>query len=218
LDTVVPSPSWPTPWAPQQGHRAAGFGYGLSILQCEASLTRVFDHPLRGREFFKEVLRDQLDLGRPDQVALLIERRITAATAGRFRTRVITAGVRPSFHVDCTHSRLKKYFTKEHVLHTEATFNDTYDVGVRRGLGNLRYPRQLGDPITGRLLALEQVAHDRGLAPAQLAELPTRAPPGQWATRGFLQYSTRRHRRANPVISRSLWWATMALAIWPVGQ
>jgi hypothetical protein len=50
--------------------RRAGYRYQLSILQMEVSLTQVFDRPLRGREFFEEVIRDNLDLGRPDRVQL----------------------------------------------------------------------------------------------------------------------------------------------------
>jgi hypothetical protein len=33
----------------------------------EVSLTQIFDRPLRGREFFEEIIRDNLDLGRPDR-------------------------------------------------------------------------------------------------------------------------------------------------------
>jgi hypothetical protein len=51
-------------------HRAAGFDYHLSLLQVEVSRTQVFDRPLRGREFFEAVIRDHLDLGRPDQVRI----------------------------------------------------------------------------------------------------------------------------------------------------
>jgi hypothetical protein len=29
------------------------------------SLTQIFERPLRGREFFEEIIRDNLDLGRP---------------------------------------------------------------------------------------------------------------------------------------------------------
>src|SRR5258708_9377719 len=53
---------------------ASGFSYRLSILQMEVSLTQVFDNPVRGREFFEEVIRDNLDLGRPDRVQLLLHR------------------------------------------------------------------------------------------------------------------------------------------------
>jgi hypothetical protein len=50
----------------------------------EISLTQVFDRPIHGREFFEEVIRDNLDIGRPDQVQLLFERKITRRTPGRF--------------------------------------------------------------------------------------------------------------------------------------
>jgi hypothetical protein len=35
------------------------------------------------------VIRENLDLGRPDQVQLLFGRRVTKQTPGRFRTRVL---------------------------------------------------------------------------------------------------------------------------------
>jgi hypothetical protein len=76
--------------------QAAGFPYRLSILQMEVSRTQVFDRPVRGREFFEEIIRDNLDLGRPSRVQLLFTRRITRATPGRFQTRVVTHGVAPS--------------------------------------------------------------------------------------------------------------------------
>ena len=44
-------------------HRTAGFTYQLSILQMEVSVTQVFARPLRGREFFEAVIRENLDLG-----------------------------------------------------------------------------------------------------------------------------------------------------------
>jgi hypothetical protein len=37
----------------------------VSILQAEFSLTQVLDRPLTGRVFFEEVIRENLDLGRP---------------------------------------------------------------------------------------------------------------------------------------------------------
>lgn len=69
--------------------RLAGYRHLLSILQLEISLTQVFDRPLRGREFFEEVIRDNLDLGRPDRVQLIFDRRVSKRTPGRFRSRVL---------------------------------------------------------------------------------------------------------------------------------
>jgi hypothetical protein len=84
--------------------------YQLSILQMEVSLTQVFDRPLHGRQFFEEVIRDNLDVGRPDRVQLLFQRRISRRTPDRFRTRVLTAGVQPSLRFDYKHTRVKQYF------------------------------------------------------------------------------------------------------------
>ncbi|MDF3313943.1 hypothetical protein P3H15_54935, partial [Rhodococcus sp. T2V] len=73
--------------------------YDLSVLQAEFSLTQMLDAPVSGRVFFEHVIRDNLDLGRPDQVTLVFDRRLMRrgprATPGRFRTRVITEGVTP---------------------------------------------------------------------------------------------------------------------------
>jgi hypothetical protein len=49
------------------------------------------------------VIRENLDLGRPDQVQLIFQRRVTPRTPGRFRTRVLTEGVTPSLHIDYKH-------------------------------------------------------------------------------------------------------------------
>jgi hypothetical protein len=51
--------------------RAAGYDHRLAICQLEVSLTQVFDRPVQGRHFFEAVIRENLDLGRPDRVRLL---------------------------------------------------------------------------------------------------------------------------------------------------
>jgi hypothetical protein len=50
--------------------RKAGYGYDISILQTEFSLTQVFDEPAHGRQFCKQVIRKTLDLARPEHVEL----------------------------------------------------------------------------------------------------------------------------------------------------
>jgi hypothetical protein len=65
----------------------------------------VLDRPVSGRVFFEQVIRDNLDAGRPDRVSLISNRRIhrgrKQSTPGLFHTRVLTDGVTPSLHVDC---------------------------------------------------------------------------------------------------------------------
>jgi len=60
--------------------RQAGYRYDCSILQAECSLTQVLDQPRPGSLFFEAVIRENLDLGRPDQVQLLFGRRVTRRT------------------------------------------------------------------------------------------------------------------------------------------
>src|SRR5947208_188014 len=158
--------------------RRAGFDYQGSILQLEVSRTQVFDRPLRGREFFEEVIRDQLDLGRPSRVQLLFERKLLKTTPGRFSTRVVTHGVIPSLHVEYKRCHVKQYFKEGRALRTETTFNDARDVGLSRGLSNFAHLPDLGQRINRRLLELEALAHACRLAapdPTALAQ-PTRTP------------------------------------------
>ena len=89
------------------------------------SLTQVHDRPVQGRVFFEQVMRENLDLGRPDHVQLIFDRRVTRRTPSRYRTRVITDGVIPSLHVDYKHSRIKQYHKEGRALRTETVVNDT---------------------------------------------------------------------------------------------
>jgi hypothetical protein len=140
--------------------RAAGFRYAISILQSEFSLTQVLDRPLTGRTFFEQVIRDNLDGGRPDRVQLIFDRRVLRSTPGRFRTRVITAGVIPSLHVDFKASRIKQYFKEGRALRTETIINNTYDFDIGRRLENLPALRRVGFSANRRLLDVQRIGHD----------------------------------------------------------
>jgi len=142
------------------GDRRAGYRYDISILQAEFSLTQVLDRPVTGRVFFEEVIRENLDLGRPGQVQLIFDRRVTRRTPGRFRTRVITDGVIPSLHVDYKNTRIKQYHKEGRALRTETTINDTRDFGIGRKLKNLPELRQIGFQANRRLLDVQKVSHD----------------------------------------------------------
>lgn len=168
--------------------RRVGFLYQLSILQMEMSVTQVFDRPLRGREFFEEVIRDNLDVGRPENVQLLFERRVTRRTPGQFATRVITDGVQPSLRFRYKNTKVKQYLKCGRALRTETTFHDTYDFDIGRNIGNLPRLKTLGRHINHRLLTLERVAHncaiasrtvERVVAPT-LSEDAQRAPALRW--------------------------------------
>jgi len=140
--------------------RAAGYRYDISILQAEFSLTQVLDRPLSGRVFFEEVIRENLDLGRPDHVQLIFDRRVTRRTPGRFRTRVLTEGVTPSLHIDYKHSRIKQYHKEGRALRTETTINDTRDFGIGKRLSHLPALRRIGFQANRRLLDVQRISQD----------------------------------------------------------
>jgi hypothetical protein len=150
------------PWPMTADERAAGYDHRLAICQLEVSLTQVFDRPVQGRHFFEAVIRDNLDLGRPDRVRLLFPLRRTRATPPPpfgYRTRVITDGVQPSLHVEYKSSHVKQYFKEQHALRTETTINNPMDFYVRKGLDNLPYLRELGHQVNRKLLEVERGSH-----------------------------------------------------------
>ena len=140
--------------------RKAGYRYALSILQAEFSLTQVLDRPVAGRQFFEEVIRENIDLGRPDHVQLLFDRKVMRTTPGLFRTRIITEGVTPSLHVQYKNTRIKQYHKEGRALRTETTINDARDFDIGKRLHNLPRLREVGFQANRRLLETERISHD----------------------------------------------------------
>lgn len=163
--------------------RAAGYDWRLSIWQMEVSRTHVFSQPLRGRQFFEEVIRENLDLGRPDRVKLVFDRRIIKSTPGRFRTRVIHQGVHPSLHIEYKSCHVKQYFKENRALRTETTINDTKDFNIGRDISNLGRLQEIGRSINRRLLDVQRISHNCTLSgqTVEAVTQPTVTSDGQRA-------------------------------------
>jgi hypothetical protein len=141
----------PSPFA--KSDLRAGYTYELAFRQFEVSETSIFDRPQAGRAWFEGVIRDHLDIGRPDQVALIFQRRISRRTPGRFRTRVVTKGVDPILTCYYRSSRLKQYFKEGRGLRNELVICDTRDfaIGRRVCLKNWDALRAVGESANRRL-------------------------------------------------------------------
>jgi hypothetical protein len=162
------------PWPLTPRDRRAGFEHRLSLWQMEVSLTQIFDAPVQGRHFFEEVIRENLDLGRPNRVSLLFPTRHSRRTrAPRFgyRTRVITDGVNPSLHIEYKRSHVKQYFKENRALRTETTINDPVDFGTTKALKNLPCLRTLAAGVNRRLLEAERLSHNCTLTQKALDRL-----------------------------------------------
>jgi len=140
--------------------RKAGYRYDVSILQAEFSLTQVLDRPVHGHLFFEQVIRENLDLGRPERVQLIFNRKIDRRTPGRFRTCILTPDVTPALNVYYKNARIKQYHKENRALRTETTINNTYDFGIRKRLHNLPKLREIGFAANRRLLEVERLSHD----------------------------------------------------------
>src|SRR5882724_5635938 len=115
-----------------------------------------------GRQEFEPPTYAEADVpdGRPDQVQLIFERRVTRRTPGRFRTRVVTEGVTPSLHIDYKHTRIKQYHKEGRALRTETTINNTRDFAIGKRLHNLPALRAIGFQANRRLLHVQTISHD----------------------------------------------------------
>jgi hypothetical protein len=173
--------------------RKAGYRYDISILQAEFSLTQVLDKPVRGRQFFEQVIRENLDLGRPEQVQLVFNRKIPGRKLRGFRTRIITQDVTPSLHVHYKNCRIKQYHKENRALRTETTINNTYDFAIGKRLHNLPKLREIGFAANRRLLDIERLSHDCMLAEETFQTLNSPITQGRQRASGLRFADPRTH-------------------------
>ena len=125
----------------------------------------MLDRPVSGRIFFEQVMHDNLDIGRPDQVSLIFDRRIMPQRAAT-RPRAGSApgssptGSSRSLHIDYKNTKIKQYHKEGRALRTETTINDTRDFGLSKRLTNLPALRQIGFSANRRLLGVQRLSHD----------------------------------------------------------
>ena len=166
----------PRPFTRNQ--QTAGSRYEISMCQVEFALTQIVDRPVQGRIFFEEVVRENLDLGRPDNLQLIFGHRVTKRTTGPFRTRVVRAGVIRSLLVASKSNRLKQYFKEGRGLGTELTVHNPGDDGLGRRLENRPAVPDLGFPTNRRVLPVPTLGHDFVLSQEWFREVTGRRRVG----------------------------------------
>jgi hypothetical protein len=149
----------PTPLTARD--QAAGYWWELSMRQVEVSRTLVFDAPRRARGLFEQVVRDNLGLGRPEEVELTFTGRRVRQGRPRtqpetFRTRVVTTGVQVTVNVFYKHSRIKQYLKDGRALRIETVVNTPDDLGVQRRLVNLPQLVAKARQANRRILAVQR--------------------------------------------------------------
>ena len=132
------------------------YWWELSMRQIEVSRTIVFDDPRRARAFFEALVADNVDIGRPSEVAVVFARQVRTTTKGVFRTRVFTPGTEVKMDFTYKNSRVKQYLKEGRALRIETVINKPKDLGV---LARICHLPELVDKARGvnhRLLMIER--------------------------------------------------------------
>lgn len=159
------------PWPLTPMERAAGYQHELSVWRREVSRTQVFLDAEQGRALVENLIGDNLDLGRPDRVRLVFDRRLTKRTLSEFSTAVITSGVMPSIRIHYKHSALTQYLKEGRALRTEMMINNPRDFDSPRGIAHFDALVALGQSCNDRLLEQEKVSQDCFVPLEQVREL-----------------------------------------------
>ena len=157
------------------GDEDADYRWQLSVQQIEFSTTMALDRPVAGRIFFEQLIRDNIDIGRPDKVNIVFDRKIRLRgknpTPGTFRTQVITSGACPYLYLYYKKTQVKQYLKEGRALRTETTLNQPRDFGIGKELTNLAALAEVGYTASRRLLDAECISHDPAAGAAALEAL-----------------------------------------------
>lgn len=154
----------PTPFT--AADRAAGYWWELSMRQVEVSRTLVVDDPRRARRFFEALVADNIDIGRPEQLAIVFARQVRKTTREPFRTRVFAAGSDVRLDIGYKHSRLKQYLKDGRALRIEAVINKPADLGVLARLEHLPELIAKARRVNQRLLIIERAGQSCAIGSA----------------------------------------------------
>src|SRR5205807_5062211 len=113
----------------------------------------------RARAWFEAAVAGHLDLGRPERVSLVVDRKVLNRgknrTPGRFATEVFTRDVAPQIQIHYKSSKAKAYLKEGRALRVETTVNNPEDFALHKTLNaeNWRALRRVGAATNSRFLA-----------------------------------------------------------------
>jgi hypothetical protein len=157
----------PMPFGRQD--QLAGYWWECSMRQVEVSRTIVLDAPRRARAFFKALIADNLDIGRPANVEIIFGRRIRRDTPGVFRTTIDRPAIGPDtggvvVNVFYKHSRVKQYLKDGRAMRIETVINAPRDLRCNARLPNLAELQDKARAINRRILDAERAGQGTVLA------------------------------------------------------
>ncbi|HEX6988972.1 MAG TPA: hypothetical protein VF282_05835 [Bacillota bacterium] len=145
--------------------RDGGFWWELPVRQAGTSRTLVFDAGVHARAFFESLLRENMDLGRPENAELLFRRKEVRGfrsdpPPGGFKTKTGQYCELVTMNVFYKSSRLKQYLKDGKALRIETVVNSPKDLRVNRRLENLTELQAKARAVNAFLLQTETAGQD----------------------------------------------------------
>jgi len=112
----------------------------------------------------RRLVTDNLDLGRPDTIEIIFDRRVRKDTVSEFKTKVVSRGTAVTINAFYKHSRIKQYLKDSRALRIETVINAPGDLGCQRRLHNLDELQARARAINARLLDTERAGQGCVLA------------------------------------------------------
>jgi hypothetical protein len=125
--------------------------------QIELSRTIVFNDPRRARAFFESLVQENIGIGRPEEMAIVWNRRVQKNTPGIFRTRLFGKGTDVKIDFNYKRCRIKQYLKEGRALRIETVINKPYDLQLKARIEHLPELVAKARKVNDRLLESERV-------------------------------------------------------------
>src|SRR5262249_52433518 len=130
------------------------------------SRTLVLDDPRRARGLFEALVADNIDIGRPEQVAIVFARQVRKTTREPFRGRIFSTGTEVRIDFSYKHSRVKQYLKDGRALRIGAVINTPAGLGVLARLEHLPELVAKARRVNERVLMIERAGQDCAIGSA----------------------------------------------------
>jgi hypothetical protein len=154
----------------------------LFVSQAEYCTNLLFEERVALDRMAERLLDLNRTIGRPDKLSTIFGYRVTKAYAGGLKTQLADHHLgNPVIRSEYKQGSIKQYVRDHRLLRTEATSNNTPDLGVPKSVQHLPQLRRVLRGINDRYLAIQQDVLETYVDRRQLARLrqPTITPSGR---------------------------------------
>ena len=132
----------------------------------------MFDDPRRARRFFEALAADNIDIGRPEQVAMVFARPLRRPTRHPYQSRLFTPAPTSRSTSAYKHSPVKQYLKDGRALRIETVINKPSDLDILVRIQHLPELITKAWQINQRLLMIERAGQSCAIGSALLSASP----------------------------------------------